>query len=49
MTLGGLVKHVALVEEHWFSRWLLAPQVHMIVEYARHNGHAESIDGATRE
>jgi uncharacterized damage-inducible protein DinB len=22
MTLGGLLKHMALVEEHWFSRWL---------------------------
>ncbi len=22
MTLGGLLKHMAFVEEHWFSRWL---------------------------
>ena len=22
MTLGGLLKHMALVESHWFSRWL---------------------------
>jgi uncharacterized damage-inducible protein DinB len=22
MTLGGLVKHLAYVEDHWFSRWL---------------------------
>jgi uncharacterized damage-inducible protein DinB len=22
LTLGGLLKHLALVEEHWFSRWL---------------------------
>jgi uncharacterized damage-inducible protein DinB len=22
MTLGGLLKHMALVEDHWFSRWL---------------------------
>ncbi len=22
ITLGGLLKHMALVEEHWFSRWL---------------------------
>jgi hypothetical protein len=23
MTLGGLLKHLALVEDHWFSWWLL--------------------------
>ena len=23
MTLGGLLKHLAFVEAHWFSRWLL--------------------------
>lgn len=22
MTLGGILKHLALVEDHWFSRWL---------------------------
>jgi len=22
MTVGGLLKHMALVEDHWFSRWL---------------------------
>src|ERR1700710_1532871 len=22
MTLGGLLKHMAYVEDHWFSRWL---------------------------
>lgn len=22
MTLGGLLKHMAFVEDHWFSRWL---------------------------
>jgi uncharacterized damage-inducible protein DinB len=22
MTLGGLLKHMALVEDHWFSSWL---------------------------
>lgn len=22
MTLGGILKHMALVEDHWFSRWL---------------------------
>ncbi|TNC26883.1 DinB family protein [Amycolatopsis alkalitolerans] len=22
MTLGGMVKHLALVEDHWFSHWL---------------------------
>jgi hypothetical protein len=22
MTLGGILKHMAYVEEHWFSRWL---------------------------
>ena len=22
MTLGGLLKHLALVEDHWFTRWL---------------------------
>jgi len=126
MTLGGLLKHMAFVEDHWFSRWLYgrdevapwntvdwdadhdwdwhsaaadtpeqlhalwqeavtrsralttealadgglgriaertwpdgqAPSlrwilVHMIEEYARHNGHAdlirESIDGETGE
>jgi uncharacterized damage-inducible protein DinB len=126
MTLGGLLKHLALVEDHWFSRWLHGHQpqppwdtvdwkadpdwdwhsaagdspeqlltlwqdavarsrsmvgealaggglerltrrtwpsgeapslrwvlVHMIEEYARHNGHAdllrESVDGATGE
>ena len=97
MTLGGLLKHLAYVEDNWFSvflharvpelwrhavdrseralaealasggldqpskrawpdgrtvslRWIL---VHMIEEYARHNGHAdllrEAIDGQTRE
>jgi uncharacterized damage-inducible protein DinB len=126
MTLGGILKHVSLVEDHWFTRWLLgldwpppwdaidwnvdrdwdwdsaaldSPEqlhaqwhesiarsraavaaalehggleqparrtnpdgpspslrwilVHMIEEYARHNGHAdllrESIDGETGE
>jgi hypothetical protein len=87
MTLGGLLKHLACVEDSWFTevvagepavavaqaqlstgeeaalrethagwqlpdpvslRWVL---VHMIEEYARHNGHAdlmrESIDGQT--
>jgi hypothetical protein len=77
MTLGGLVKHLTLVEENWFSvvlegnplpepwgsvktsrhgggafslRWIL---LHMLEEYARHNGHAdllrESIDGQVGE
>lgn len=23
MTLGGMLKHLALVEHHWFSQWLL--------------------------
>ena len=111
ITLGGLLKHLAYVEDDWFSRWLYdeprqppwdtvdwgtdpdwdwnsavsrsrskaevalaagglgqlagrrwpdgrAPSlrwilVHMIEEYARHNGHAdllrESIDGETGE
>jgi hypothetical protein len=43
MTLGGLLKHLALVEDSWFSR---SP-------HARHNGHAElireSVDGETGE
>ena len=89
MTLGGLVKHLALEESSWFEvvlavaradraideaaskptglgtpsakptksgdghfslRWIL---LHMVEEYARHNGHAdllrESIDGETGE
>jgi uncharacterized damage-inducible protein DinB len=104
MTLGGLLMHVAYVEEHWFvgvihDRELMSPwaevnwkatpdwewdaaytisgdamraqwntsversraalsaalesAVHMIEEYARHNGHAdllrEAIDGQTGE
>jgi hypothetical protein len=80
MTLGGRLKHLALVEHSWFLdifagqglgepwgavdcdadpdwdrhgehytlRWIV---VHMIEEYARHNGHAdflrEAIDGST--
>jgi hypothetical protein len=97
MSLGGLLKHLAYVEDYWFSRRLLgrdpAPPwetvarsralveqaladgglerparqpwpdgsspslrwivIHMIEEYARHNGHAdllrESVDGQTGE
>jgi len=52
MTLGGLLKHLAHVEDLWFSRvnvrWIM---VHVIEEYARHNGHAdllgEAVDGQT--
>jgi hypothetical protein len=75
MALSGMLKHLALNEDWWFScvfaaaagpdalsvrpdrsgdlftlRWIL---VHMIEEYARHNGHADlirqSIDGAVGE
>ena len=45
MTLGGLLKHLALVEDDMFSD--------MIEEYARHVGHAdlirESVDGLVGE
>jgi CHASE2 domain-containing sensor protein len=51
MTLGGLIKHLALVEDDMFSQKLLgqpaAPPnlrrmvVDMIEEYARHIGHAD--------
>jgi len=27
MTLGGLLKHMAYVEDHWFSRWLFDHEV----------------------
>jgi hypothetical protein len=44
MTLGGLVKHLALVEDEYFD---------LIEEYGRHNGHAdllrEAVDGLTGE
>ena len=47
MTLGGLLKHLALVEDEYFTRRLLGR------EYARHTGHAdlirESVDGLTGE
>jgi len=60
LSLHGLVRHMAEVERGWFRRTLLnepvAPPiwrwiyVHMIEEYARHNGHAdlirELVDGA---
>ena len=102
MTLGGILKHMAYVENHWFSDWLMGREklspwrevdwsqdrdwdwnsaaddtpeqllqlakhswpngdspslrwilVHMIEEYARHNGHAdllrEVIDGQVGE
>jgi hypothetical protein len=55
MSLLGLVRHLADVERGWIPdadrgplslRWVL---VHLIEEYARHNGHAdilrERIDG----
>jgi hypothetical protein len=46
LSLLGLVRHLADVERGWFRREVL---VHMIEEYARHNGHAdllrERIDG----
>ncbi len=58
LSLLGLVRHMAEVERNWFGpllagtrfslRWVM---VHMIEEYARHNGHAdllrERIDGST--
>ncbi|WTE96926.1 DinB family protein [Streptomyces sp. NBC_01614] len=57
LTLLGLVQHLAECERNWFQRvvgvevsmrWVL---IHMIEEYARHNGHAdilrECIDGVT--
>ena len=53
LTLLGQVRHMAEVERGWFrrricGRWVY---VHMIEEYARHNGHAdllrERIDGVT--
>ena len=47
MTLGGLLKHLALLEDEYFTRRLLGR------EYARHTGHAdlirESVDGLTGE
>ena len=87
MTLGGMMKHLALTEVGWFGQtlagddypepfagvdWDAAPDwewrtardgrgffslrwivLHLIEEYARHNGHAdlirESIDGETGE
>jgi hypothetical protein len=47
LTPLGLVQHLAEVERNWLQRvWVC---VHMIEEYARHNGHAdivrERIDG----
>ncbi|MEJ8668792.1 DUF664 domain-containing protein [Streptomyces sp. MS1.AVA.1] len=57
LTLLGLVQHLAECERNWFQRvvgvevsmrWVL---IHMIEEYARHNGYAdilrECIDGVT--
>jgi hypothetical protein len=60
LSLHGVLRHLAGVEGWWFARqfagqsswlslrWLL---VHMIAEYARHNGQSdllrERIDGAT--
>ena len=45
LTLLGIVRHMAEVERAWFRRVM----VHLIQEYARHNGHAdlirEGIDG----
>jgi hypothetical protein len=64
MTLGGILEHLAYIEVEalgemhpaWGGqgraslRWVL---VHMVEEYARHNGYAdlirESIDGQTGE
>lgn len=57
LSLLGLVRHMGEVERSWFRRvlggkefslrWIM---VHMVEEYARHNGHAdllrERIDGA---
>jgi len=53
MSLLGLLRHMAEVERGWFRRRrpgsLRELLVHMIEEYARHNGHAdllrERIDG----
>ena len=30
MTLGGLLKHMALVEDDWFSRWLHGRELQMV-------------------
>jgi uncharacterized damage-inducible protein DinB len=61
-TLTGLVQHMAEVERNWFRRVLTGRfmdadvslrwiYVHLIEEYARHNGHAdllrERLDGTT--
>jgi hypothetical protein len=49
VSLLGLIRHMAKVERTWFR--LRFVYLHMIGEYARHNGHAdmvrERIDGAT--
>jgi hypothetical protein len=55
LSLLGLIRHLTEVERNWFRRYLAGenapPLLHMIEEYARHNGHAdlirERIDGAT--
>jgi Protein of unknown function (DUF664) len=60
MTLGGLVKHMALVETDWLVVKLAGEpygppweEVDMIEEYARHTGHAdllrEAVDGLVGE
>jgi hypothetical protein len=56
LSLLGLVRHMAEVERTWFRRVingevsLRLVMLHLIHEYARHNGHAdflrEAIDGA---
>ena len=55
MTLGGMLKHLAYVEDEWFSRWLpgqdRVPPSNSVdwkadpdwEWYARHNGHADLI------
>ena len=53
MTLGGLLKHLAVVEEEYFSRRLHGWEFGPPWEYARHVGHAdlirESVDGLVGE
>ena len=53
--IGGLPMDMVQVEAHWCigslrDCWIL---VHMVEEYARHNGHAdllrEAVDGETGE
>nr|WP_307544158.1 DUF664 domain-containing protein [Streptomyces sp. V3I8] len=44
MTLPGLVQHMALVERNWFQRVFAGQDIRAVFEeYARHNGHADSI------